>query len=263
MSKKRISYDSDINKKLVGERIKAIRLSRGMTLEEFGERLGASKGAVYHWESGKNLPNKGRLETIAEMSNLTLKELLYGDEFLYVTSLIPTEDLKEKDLFYGVYVDEFGKNSYVSNEEIEALYEQVKFQISGINMTSSTINILVSAHVLRILNNRLQGDYRFKESFESDELFNEEGGINSRSQSHVETLIDGFDYEISKIADAASTVIKITDDSKELLAKHIKKSIDNYIKHGLIIDESSVDRYIKNKILGIYDKDDYFMGDKL
>lgn len=86
MDNSRFSYDLEVDKKEVGQRIKDVRLSTGLTLEDFGERIGGvSKGAVYHWESGKNLPNKPRLERIAEMGNLSVDYLLYGkqvwDEF--------------------------------------------------------------------------------------------------------------------------------------------------------------------------------------
>lgn len=83
------------NKKLVGKRIQAIRLEKGLTLEQFGELIGASKSSISEWESGKHLPpaksiisrwekgvmlpNSSRLERIAKLGNITVNELLYGD----------------------------------------------------------------------------------------------------------------------------------------------------------------------------------------
>lgn len=83
------------NKKLVGKRIQAIRLGKGLTLEQFGELIGASKSSISEWESGKHLPpaksiisrwekgvmlpNFSRLERIAEFGNITVNELLYGN----------------------------------------------------------------------------------------------------------------------------------------------------------------------------------------
>lgn len=83
------------NKKLVGKRIQAIRLNRGLTLEQFGELIGASKSSISEWESGKHLPpaksiisrwekgvmlpNNSRINKIAQLGNLTVNELLYGD----------------------------------------------------------------------------------------------------------------------------------------------------------------------------------------
>lgn len=83
------------NKKLVGKRIQTIRLEKGLTLEQFGKLIGASKSSISEWESGKHLPpaksiisrwekgvmlpNFSRLERVAELGNITVNELLYGN----------------------------------------------------------------------------------------------------------------------------------------------------------------------------------------
>lgn len=83
------------NKKLVGKRIQAIRLERGLTLKQFGELIGASESSISEWENGKylppaksiisrwengtSLPNLSRLGMIALIGNMTVNELLYGD----------------------------------------------------------------------------------------------------------------------------------------------------------------------------------------
>lgn len=84
------------NKKLVGKRIQAIRLEKGLTLKQFGEMLGkiklkneieassnvqntVNKSNVLKWEQGISLPNKERLNKIAQLANITVNELLYGN----------------------------------------------------------------------------------------------------------------------------------------------------------------------------------------
>ncbi|WP_239740929.1 helix-turn-helix transcriptional regulator [Mammaliicoccus sp. M-M45] len=67
------------DKKLVGERIKNIRLQSGKTQEIFGEIFSASKGNVAMWEKGKTLPNAERLKKISEFGNISVDQLLYGD----------------------------------------------------------------------------------------------------------------------------------------------------------------------------------------
>lgn len=67
------------NKKLIGSRIKEMRLEKGMTLEEFGRLFNASKSSVYGWEKGRHLPNKERLKHIAKIGGITLSVLLKGD----------------------------------------------------------------------------------------------------------------------------------------------------------------------------------------
>lgn len=54
-------------KKVIGERIKDIRLNKGMTLEEFGKLFNASKSIVYRWENGTSFPNPERLKAIAKL----------------------------------------------------------------------------------------------------------------------------------------------------------------------------------------------------
>lgn len=62
----------------IGARIRSIRLSKGWTLEELGERLNTSKVTVFNWEKGRNKPNKENLKKIATLGNRTVDELLYG-----------------------------------------------------------------------------------------------------------------------------------------------------------------------------------------
>ncbi|GAB6640021.1 helix-turn-helix transcriptional regulator [Streptococcus uberis] len=75
------------NNKIIGLRIKKIRLEKGMTLEEFGRLFNASKGSVYGWETGRNLPNKDRLKLISKIGEMRVEELIAGN--LY-------EDLEKK-----------------------------------------------------------------------------------------------------------------------------------------------------------------------
>ncbi|MDK6804237.1 helix-turn-helix transcriptional regulator [Aerococcus sp. UMB7834] len=66
----------NVNKKLVGQKIKQIRLERGDTLEEFGENFNTSKVTVFNWEKGRNLPNKENLKIIADLGGITVEDLL-------------------------------------------------------------------------------------------------------------------------------------------------------------------------------------------
>lgn len=66
-----------MDKKAIGEKIKELRLNKGMTLEEFGKLFNASKSNVRQWEIGNNLPNRERLKTIAKIGDMTVEQLLY------------------------------------------------------------------------------------------------------------------------------------------------------------------------------------------
>lgn len=62
----------------VGQRIKAIRLEKGMTTKEFGAFIGATDSNVTSWEKGRTSPNPERLKIIADLTGMTVQELLEG-----------------------------------------------------------------------------------------------------------------------------------------------------------------------------------------
>jgi hypothetical protein len=54
-------------------------------MEEFGKHFGVRKGVVNNWEKGRNLPNKRRIKSIADMANISVQDLLYGvKRYMYV-----------------------------------------------------------------------------------------------------------------------------------------------------------------------------------
>lgn len=65
-------------KRSVGMKIQMIRLSKGMTMEQFGELFGAATSIVYRWEKGQSLPCPNRLKAIADFAGITVQYLLEG-----------------------------------------------------------------------------------------------------------------------------------------------------------------------------------------
>ena len=70
----------------VGNRIKNIRLSLGLTMEEFGKLFDepAAQSIISRWEVGKSVPNANRLKKIAELGDTTVQELLKEDDYINV-----------------------------------------------------------------------------------------------------------------------------------------------------------------------------------
>ena len=91
-----------MDKKAIGQKIKEIRLNRGMTLKEFGEIIDAPLSAVSNWEQGLNLPNKKRLKQIADLENQTV------EEFTQPANNVGRK-IKEIRLEKGMTLEEFGK----------------------------------------------------------------------------------------------------------------------------------------------------------
>lgn len=91
----------DIDKKALGQRIKSVRKAKGLTLEEFGKLFDspASRGVVSNWESGNNVPNNERLKIIAELGEISVDELLYGnlESFVYGLYMDILDEKKDND----------------------------------------------------------------------------------------------------------------------------------------------------------------------
>lgn len=82
----------EINPIEVGNRIKNIRKSKGLTLEEFGKFFeNADKSLVSKWERGKAIPNNSRLKMIAQFGDISVNELLYGSRDEQIYYLVNTE----------------------------------------------------------------------------------------------------------------------------------------------------------------------------
>lgn len=91
-----------MDNKAIGERIKSIRLKRGLTTEKFAKKFEEqppSKGTVSKWENGHYLPNNDRLKTIAELGETTVEYIIYGSLDDYARSLINEleKELNEDD----------------------------------------------------------------------------------------------------------------------------------------------------------------------
>lgn len=73
--------EKEEQRKQVGTRIKSLRLSRGIDLAAFGSLIDppASASIVSRWERGINLPSNKRMQSIAELSNVSVDYLLNGE----------------------------------------------------------------------------------------------------------------------------------------------------------------------------------------
>ena len=61
---------------IIGEKIRKIRKSRKLTQEQFGNLLGVNKRTVISWEKGESFPHKDRLKQIANLEEISVRELL-------------------------------------------------------------------------------------------------------------------------------------------------------------------------------------------
>lgn len=205
-----------INKKVVGLRIKQIRLNKGYTLEAFGKLFNTSKSNVLRWEQGLALPNKGRLADICKISDITVNELLYGttDEFIEnnIDNFILESDypypytFKDYTLSFTFSNDNITLLNHVKNsiknenvsindlENISRIFKQdiELFSQDIISMISSNISILESSKELVcifLINTDLYSLFE-KENFDSNiELIeNTNNYITSKDNFFIEKL---------------------------------------------------------------------------
>lgn len=106
----------------IGMRIKNIRKEKGLTLKQFGKMIDAPFSAVSNWENGRNKPNSERLKKIAEIGDITVEELLYGDFLNFFHSVINDylkSELKNEDV--GELVSDKERLNNVINRTLEQL----------------------------------------------------------------------------------------------------------------------------------------------
>ena len=60
---------------LMGQKIKTLRLARGLTLCQLGELLHVSPQAVHKWESGINYPDITIIPLLARILGVSISEL--------------------------------------------------------------------------------------------------------------------------------------------------------------------------------------------
>ena len=85
------------------KKIQELRKKKGITQEELAEAIYVSRTAVSKWESGKGYPSIDSLKTISKYFNVTVDELLSGDELINLAE--ETNSQKEnsyRDLVFGL-----------------------------------------------------------------------------------------------------------------------------------------------------------------
>ena len=63
---------------MLNERLKNLRLAKGLTLQQVGDVFGISPSSVSSWEKGKNQPDSRKLSVLAEILGSTVEFLING-----------------------------------------------------------------------------------------------------------------------------------------------------------------------------------------
>ena len=147
-----------MDQKKIGSFLKELRKEKGITQEEFAEKLNVSGRTVSRWETGNNMPDISLLIEIAEFFDVSIPEIINGER--------KSENMNEEvktvadksynanptfisiDLKNGIIVDQFqklidftdsrlnliaaGKNVYIYGENLKITsYSKTVIYISG------------------------------------------------------------------------------------------------------------------------------------
>jgi len=85
---------ADANDRAVALRLRALRLSRGMSQSELGRQLGVTFQQVQKYENGANRIGAGRLQRIAEVFDVPLAALFGSPRLRRKAAADPFADLR-------------------------------------------------------------------------------------------------------------------------------------------------------------------------
>jgi transcriptional regulator with XRE-family HTH domain len=89
----------------LGEQLKKLRESKEFSQEDVAKKIGVTRQAVYKWENDKSYPDIDNLILLSEMYNITLDELIKGNQNFKEKIHIDEEDEDfEKENEFGFYI---------------------------------------------------------------------------------------------------------------------------------------------------------------
>lgn len=82
--------------KFIGQRIRTMRLSRGMTQADLAKAINQSQSSITMYETGKREPDFETLEALADVFNVPLVSFVDGGGVVSVSH--PSEEPKNEDI---------------------------------------------------------------------------------------------------------------------------------------------------------------------
>lgn len=92
---------------MLGEKLKAQRMSLGLTQQEVADHLHVSRQTISNWEVGRNFPDIPMILSISDYYNISLDDLLKGDERFMDKMKKDAELVKRtnrRKIFDGVFI---------------------------------------------------------------------------------------------------------------------------------------------------------------
>jgi transcriptional regulator with XRE-family HTH domain len=83
---------------MLNERLKNLRLAKGLTLQQVGDSFGISAASVASWEKGKNQPDSRKISQLADVLGTSVEFLINGSSAIAQSDI---ESLTEQVPFIG------------------------------------------------------------------------------------------------------------------------------------------------------------------
>ncbi|CCF13573.1 helix-turn-helix domain-containing protein [Brevibacillus sp. 7WMA2] len=86
----------------LGQQLKKFRELKSLSQEDIAQKIGVTRQAVYKWENDKSYPDIDNLILLSELYNVTLDELIKGNESFKKKIIIA--DHKDTGLYVGFVI---------------------------------------------------------------------------------------------------------------------------------------------------------------
>lgn len=125
------------NNMALGERLQALRKSRGLSQEQLAEQAGVSRQAVSKWELGESVPELGKVVALSEFFGVTTDYLLKGSE----TKAVPKGGWDRKSIGQMQYVVSAGLmaiglllafRGWYDSQEDSIIWSSMIIQVAGV-----------------------------------------------------------------------------------------------------------------------------------
>ncbi|MDT2850644.1 helix-turn-helix transcriptional regulator [Lactococcus lactis] len=214
----------DINAKSVGSRINDIRLSLGLSMEQFGKLFNTSKGTVNNWEKGRNLPNKENLLKISNLGDTTIEYILHGTMDEYIDNLITKlqkDLLADKSISNAVIpfiVSEVksimysNASSFLNTEQADKKFNETKKYTIESWSDPESLERKILMNLSRELRTRILDTmkYSYKSYYNND---NEETSAGDYLTENSREILERL-HSLEDFLDAYFDALRFLDDSK-------------------------------------------------
>lgn len=215
--------DKDLNfYSSLGDRIKTIRLSLGLNLQQFGDEFNpvADKSIVSRWERGRSTPNAERIKKIAELGGISVEELLHGNVENFAYNVL-IEDINNKGSFYQNFVEKYSRYDNTSPKEISTSFVLDYFETNKELILKKTFDRILTADFNKHINSKGMSIKSSFSNYDASKIISMANAVITRLFRKEDT----FEVYYHKLSDAVKYLpISKTNLSLGELEKRYEKS---------------------------------------